>query len=333
MKINYLLIVISSIFLTSVSIASLDLKRGDPAPNLVLKAVDGDEIDTAKMMGSTILLLFAEAGQPQSERSIQLISKSLESSQLSDQDIKWILILSKHSDPEKLLSDFTRDKRKPIIIHDMQRKAFGAYRTVVLPSAVIIDKQGKFVHGLAGYTPDFGDTILDALLVSSGKMTPESFDKNLKGVVEKEIDENQLRAERFAHFALRLSQRSLISLAEAKYREALELVPDLQMARLGLAEILLSQNKMSEAQGLFRGVLAENPDSEAALLGLARISLKLEPPDLVYAQSLVERVLKHNISSARGHYELGVIYELQGDSVKAAASYKLAAEILLKRIS
>ncbi len=331
MRFNYLSILIGSLVIASFAAASLDLKPGDLVPILTMKAVDGSDVDTAKMKGSTLVLLFAETSQPQTERGIQLIINALDSAQLNDQSISWLLILSKHSDPENLLNDFTKSKRKPIIIHDTKRKAFGAYRTVVTPSVVIADKHGKFVHALTGFTPNFGDTVLDAMLVSAGKMTLDSFDKNLKGSIVEVKDEKHLKAERLTQFAKRLAQRNMTSLAEAQYRQALELVPDMQIARLGLAEILLSQEKTSEAHELFQSVLDQNPDSELALLGLATVSLKRDPPDIAHAQVLVERAIKRNAFSARGHYMLGTIHERQGDWAKAAISYKSAAELLLKR--
>ncbi len=311
--------------------AATDLKRGDPAPPIVLDAVDGTRIDTTQMRGESLLVLFGEAGQDKTEKACRLIGAALDSPILADHPIKWILVLSRSSDLKNLDPEVLASKRRPIVVHDTQRQVFGAYRTVVLPTAIIVDRRGRVVHALAGLTPRFGDTIFDALLVAAGTMTIERFDQNLRGLSDKQPDEQHRRGERFTQFAKRLVQRGMTSLAEAKYREAIELVPDLTLAQLGLAALLVQQQRLDEAATLYRAVLAHDPQSNDAALGLAFIQLTRDTPLVEEAEAFVRSVLERAPSRARAHYLLGLIHEQRGDAPAAAASYRIAAELLLKR--
>ena len=58
----YLSAIIAALLSATSLHAATDLKRGDPAPPIVLDAVDGTRIDTTQMRGESLLVLFGEAG-------------------------------------------------------------------------------------------------------------------------------------------------------------------------------------------------------------------------------------------------------------------------------
>ncbi len=309
-----------------------DLKRGDPAPRINTSAIDGKAVDTQQMRGDVLIVMFGEAGQQRTERACQLIDAALDIPRLDDQRIQWILVLSKGGNVNDLAFDSTKAKRPPIVVHDTARECFGAYQAVVSPTVAVVDGRGNLVHIQTGLTPQFGDTVLDALLVACGDLTFDQFDANLRGGSEVIVDQPHRKAERLVQFAHRLAQRNMTSLAESKYREAIELVPESIEARLGLAEVLTKLDRSDEAEVLFQRVIEDAPKTTQAKLGLASIYLARDPVALSEAEELIQDVLADAPNNGRAHYLLGLVHEQRGATAEAAASFKRAAQLLLEQL-
>jgi len=310
-----------------------DLKRGDPAPPLVMQSIDGRQVDTGAMRGRVLLLLFGEAGQDKTHQACREIVTALEAKQLADQPIDWILILSKSSSIIDLDLDAIEIQPPPIIVHDEARSAFGAYKTLVVPTVVVVGRDGRVVHALASYTNRFGDIVFDAMSVAVGSLSVEEFEQTLHPPTDASAELHaRRRAERLVHFADRLCQRGLDDMAEAKYVEALELAPGLRSARLGLGNLFLRQGRLDEAEHEFVEVLAAEPESRSARLGRAFVSAYRGGPELDHAEKIAHELIEHDGSWARAHFLLGLILERRGDKAAAADSFRTAAELLLGRM-
>jgi hypothetical protein len=308
-----------------------DLKPGDPAPPLVMSSIDGREVNTAAMSGRVLLLLFGKAGHDRTHRACREVVAALESERLADQPIDWILILSKSSRVDDLDREVIEVEPPPTIVHDTARTAFGAYRALVVPTAVIVDRRGGVVHAMPGYTNRFGDIVLDALSVAAGKLSPEQLEQTLRPLPGQPVDQERRRAQSLVRSADQLSRRGEEALAEANYLEALQLAPDLRAARLGLGDLLLGQQRLDEAEHQFRAVLAADPESPAATLGLAFVFASRGGPKLDEAEKLARELVRRDGAWARAHFLMGVVHEKRGDAGQAAASFKTAARLLLKR--
>jgi tetratricopeptide (TPR) repeat protein len=309
-----------------------DLKRGDPAPPLVMQSIDGRSIKTADMGDRVLLLLFAEAGHDKTHRACREVAAALEAKRLAGQPIDWILILSKSSRVDDLDRGALEAEPPPIIVHDTDRLAFGAYKTLVVPTVVVVGRDGRVVHTMASYTNRFGDTVFDALSVAVGKLGLEEFEQTLRPSAGDSNDLRERRAERLVHFADRLCRRGLDPMAEAKYLEALQLAPGLPSARLGLGDLLLRQQRLDEAEQQFREVLADEPESPAATLGLAFVFAHRGGVGLDHAEKVARELIEHDRSWARAHFLMGLIHEKHGDAAAAADSFKTAAQLLLSRL-
>jgi tetratricopeptide (TPR) repeat protein len=309
-----------------------DLKRDDPAPPLALRSIDGRRVDTAQMRGRVVLLLFGEAGQDKTHRACRDVVTALEAKRLADQPIDWILILSKSSHVTDLDPKAIEIEPPPLVVHDTARAAFGAYETRVVPTAVVVGRDGRVVHAMASYTNRFGDIVYDALSVAVGSLSVEEFEQTLHPAPDDSIDQRARRAERLVHFADRLCRRGLDEMAEAKYAEALELAPGLSSARLGLGDLLLRQRRLDEAEREFRAVLAAEPDSPAATLGVAFVLAHRGGAELDQADRIAREFIEQHRSWARAHFLMGLIHQKRGDATAAADSYRRAAELLLQRV-
>ncbi len=307
-------------------------KRGDPAPRISLAAADGTTVDTAQLRGSVLLVLFGDAAQDRTQRACRLIKEALGSPRLAGERITWIVVLSRNSRPGDLDPEFRGSPHPPLVVHDTERRAFGAWQVLVVPSFVVVDREGLVAHAMAGLTNRFGDIVSDALAFACGKLSAEGLDQALGSPPEERPDADRLRARRMAIFARRLAANGLEALAEQKYQEALQIAPDLAAARLGLGDLLLGQERLDEAEACYRQMLAAQPGANEASLGLAHVRL-LRGGSSVEAQALVEEVLRSEPRSARARYLMGLIHEGRGEAAAAAEDFKLAAQLLLARVT
>jgi tetratricopeptide (TPR) repeat protein len=312
--------------------ATTDLKRGDPVPVVQMQSIDGHRIDTSATGGKVLLLFFGEAGQDKTQQACREVATALEAKRLAGKPIDWVLILSKSSRVVDLDAATIAVEPPPIIVHDTTRAAFGAFKTLVVPTVVVVDPDGRVVHAMASYTNRFGDIVFDALSVAVGSLSVEEFEETLHPMTAGSVDIRRRRAERLVHFADRLSRRGLDEMAEAKYAEALELAPGLPSARLGLGDLLLRRQRLDEAEHQFRDVLAADPESPAATLGLAFVLAGRGGPELDRAEEIARELLEDDRSWARAHFLMGLIHQKRGDPTAAAESFKTAAELLLSRI-
>jgi tetratricopeptide (TPR) repeat protein len=217
-----------------------------------------------------------------------------------------------------------------LILHDPKRDAFGAYRVLVIPTVVIVDGQGKVVHAMPGFLPRFKEILAEALMVAVGKESQEQFDQSIDPKAQAAGHET-VRADRLVHLGSELTRHGLYEMAEARYTEALALSPGHTGAKLGLGDLMLRQDRLSDAEPLFRSLLAANPESLDAALGIASVQVKRGGAEVEKALTSVRALVEKNPNQPKARYLLGQIYERQGDCTKAAAEYKRAVELMLDR--
>jgi tetratricopeptide (TPR) repeat protein len=229
------------------------------------------------------------------------------------------------------LKTYAASKLPTIILHDPERAVFGAYEVAVMPSAVVIDAEGRVVHAVAGLSSRFEDTLLDSLLLAAGKLSVEKFDQAMAGQTAAGPSEQAIRAERIAQLAKQLASRGLDDMAMEKYAEALKLDPARIQARQELGMLLLRKKRLAEAEKEFRTVLAADGKSMQATLGLAYVQTLRGGAELAEAERTVRDALAKNPAQAKAHFLLGLILEQKNKPEDAAASFKKAAQLLLER--
>jgi tetratricopeptide (TPR) repeat protein len=101
-----------------------------------------------------------------------------------------------------------------------------------------------------------------------------------------------------------------------EYRRALELNPERDDARQGLARILLPDNPR-KACSLYDEVLARQPDNQEALEGLAEAYRALGEP--LKARSIFEGLLSKDPSHSKALAGLGTLALAEGDAAKSEA--------------
>ena len=109
------------------------------------------------------------------------------------------------------------------------------------------------------------------------------------------------------------------------YRAALERDPNLDQARLGLAQQLSKDRRFEEAEQEFRGYLKRNPKSTAAFLGLGRNAF--QQGNIEGASEFFESALETNPRDPETLKELGQIDLRLGRIQQACERLKLLSQI------
>jgi len=96
--------------------------------------------------------------------------------------------------------------------------------------------------------------------------------------------------------------------------------PDDPLLYVRLGYLLLNSNALADAKSAFDEALKRNSHSHAALTGEGIILAR--SGRLKEAEQLLQRALLFNPDPVRTQYELGLVYEQEGEPDKALAAYK-----------
>src|SRR5262249_48736099 len=115
--------------------------------------------------------------------------------------------------------------------------------------------------------------------------------------------------------------------AEAEYREALRLDPNLAMAHNNLAWHLFLQDDLAGAEAEYREALRLDPNLALAHCGLAMVLLRTGKSAEAEAEAECRNALRLDSKLAFAHSTLGWILERREDWVGANAEYRKAIQL------
>lgn len=305
--------------------------RGDAAPPISLTSLSGREISLEDFPGATVALIFGELYHEPTREAMREISEILDEPNLQDEPIAPVLVIAQDKPADELREDAADAGLPTLVLHDVKRQVFGAYKIAVMPSVVIIDENREVVYGVAGKTARFADLVRDSLLLATGQLSEATFVEAIDPSTRTTKSTEEVRADRVTALAEQLARRGLSEMAEEKFAEALEYWPNHVGARLGLGKLFLRKNRLAEAESQFRKALVSSPDSVEASLGLGIVQTLRGGDELADAEEIAAQILARNPSQPRAHYLLGLVHEQRDELEQAAASYKRAAELLMER--
>lgn len=305
---------------------------GSKATPIQLKDLDGAMIRSADLAPRSLVLIFGELDNDSTRQACVETLDTLADPRVEQGALVPILIVAKDEEPAKLKEEAARGRFPALILHDPKRDAFGAYHVLVVPSVIVVNPKGTIVHAMPGFVSNFKPILTAAAQVATGKepasKLAEALDPTASNVAQ---SPETVRAERLVRLARELTKHELYEMAEARYAEAIALAPALVDAKLGLANLLLRQNRANDAEPLFKSLLTTHPDLAEAQLGLSLVQIDRGGDELAVAEKSVKSVLEKDASNPRAHYLLGRIREKTGDIPGAAGEYRKAAEAALDR--
>ena len=304
--------------------------RGSVAPPITLPDLSGTPVSTAKLAPRTLVLIFGELDHDGTRQACSDVLDVLSDPRFANDAVVPVMIIAQEAPDARLKEEAAQGRFPAVILHDPKRDAFGAYRVLVLPTVIVVDGKGKVVHSMPGFLRRSRDILTEALLTATGKEPEEQFERTIDPKAP-DVPHEAVRADRLVHLGAELTKHGLYEMAEARYTEATSLVPGHIGATLGLGELMLRQNRLTDAEPLFRSVLAVHPDSVDAALGIASVQLKRGGDDLPKAEAGVKAIIDKDPTQARARYLMGQIHEQRGEFAAAMAEYRKVAELLLDR--
>ena len=217
------------------------LKQFDKAPDLILPklAAPTENIDLQKLEQPAILI-FGEPYHQQTVNSLMELKKIYYAIGLTETDLPVFLILSQIPNQEQMTQLRKKEEINVEILLDENRKAFGDYGVIVLPSIVMIDKQGKVVLALSGGPFSFTDIVEDSISFAAGHITRQQYESSISATQDANSQQESVkRAHRLSSFAGQLMRRNYTQLALKQYLEASELDNTYVPARIGMARCFI----------------------------------------------------------------------------------------------
>ncbi|RMH14210.1 MAG: hypothetical protein D6695_01890 [Planctomycetota bacterium] len=303
---------------------------GVEAPRFVLDDLNGTAVDLKMLRGRAVVIVFGELDHEGTRKTCDALLTALTDARLAHGKVIPILVVARDQAPEILREQANEGRFPALILHDPTREAFGAYQILVIPSVVVIDREGVVVHAMPGFSPRFADVINAAMLRATGQMSPEQFEQVLHPELAEPIDRESARASRLTALGDELVRHGLLDLAEERYKEALAIAPGYERAMLGLGRLLIDADRLVEAEAMYRSLLTKHPESAEAQLGIAEVGIRRGGDAMGEAESTLHILLDRDQKQPRALYLLGLVYEKRGQWADAARNYKAAAEMLLR---
>ena len=313
-------------------IAAPHLKPYDKAPGFDLPALlpPGKRVSLGPL-DRPVLLVFGEAYHQPTQEALTALKKVYKTVGLTEVDVPVYLILSQDPTQEQKAQLDAKERIRAEILLDKDRKAFGDYDIIVLPSVVVIDKQRKISLALSGFPLAFSDIVEDALLFTVGRMTREQYESSRSGTGgAAPQDQSAARVPRLAGLAGQLMRRGSYELALERYREVLGLDGGYLPARIGMARCFLQLNQLPEAYEQLGKVLQADQNHLEATLLISSIEIRRGGKEIDSAKWRLNWLLTVHPDHPQANYLMGVVYEIQGEKDRALEHYKKAAQLLLE---
>jgi len=308
------------------------LKQYDKAPAFDLPAMlpPGKRVTLAPL-DRPILLMFGEAYHERTQEALAILKKIYKAAGLTEIDLPVYLVLSQEPTQEQKAQLDAKDKIRADLLLDKDRKAFGDYGVIVLPSVVVIDQQGRINLALSGLPLTFSDIVEDAILFSVGRMTREEYESSVtasRGPANSE--EPAAKVSRLTGLAGQLMRRGFSELALERYQEVLTLDGNHLPARIGVAQCFIRLNRLPEACEQLQKVLKADESHIEANLLMAWIEIRRGGEELASAKWRLNWLLTTHPSHPQANYLMGAVCEAQGEKDRALEHYKKAAQVLLE---
>lgn len=329
----YVFLILLSVTNANSSVRVLSqLNQFDKAPELVLpKLASPNENFDLQKLDRPGILIFGEPYNQQTHESLVKLKEITETIGLTETDLSVFLIISHTPDQQQTEQLRGKEKISVEILLDKNLKAFGDYGITVLPSTVVIDRQGRVDLAISGVPLSFADMVEDAILLATERITRQQFESSQSAGQRTNVEqESVMRAHRLTSLARQLSVRNYTALALKRYRQALELDNTYNEARVGVARCLIKLNLIPDAIQELQEILQSNAEDVEANLVISQIEIIQGGDSIAEGKQRIQQILTVNPENPEANYLMGMACEAQDQKDNALNYYKKAARLLLK---
>lgn len=298
-----------------------NIKIGDPVGALKQADIDGRPVDTSSWSGAPSIWIFVSAEQTSSENALRDAQESIDG--LAGANVRAVALTADAFGIPYFRQLRSRARIRLPIVLDAGRETYGRIGVIVLPTTMIIDKEGRLNHVLSGHDLNYRRTLEARLAFLAGRIGADELERRL-ATSQPARNEPRERAERHCRAAELMLGRGLRAEAAAELRAAMEADPSCLPAYLALAEMRAAEGDLAAAEKLVGEVTARDAKNRHAKLVLGMI--RLHQSKLDEAEALLNEALLLNPNPTKTRYWLGRLWEARGDAGKAAEHYRAAVE-------
>ncbi|MCC7147065.1 MAG: redoxin domain-containing protein [Phycisphaeraceae bacterium] len=301
-----------------------NLAPGDALPAFNLPTLDGQTVASDSLRGKAVVLVILSAQQHSSESAATAAHEVAK--QLRRDDLTLLFVTADTAETAYFRQQRdTAEVHEPLLL-DHDRKLYGDLGVIVLPTTLLIDRDGKLAQILSGYRSDYPH-LLNAYTQRVLGMIDDAKLADLLKTEAFNHDQPSDKAARHVAAARLLEDKGLLDDAQNELSKAQELDAQNPEVKLEAAWLYLLRKNDAQAQTVVDEVLQAQPDHRRAKL--LRGVILLHRDQLDEAETALKEALVLNPDPVRTRYFLGRLYEKKGDMTQAAENYRQALQRVL----
>lgn len=315
--------------LMAVAFPFREFEEGGVVPDVSLKGVKdgGKAVTFAGLKGKPYLVVFWGADLPEKIEHSAKVLAEIETLApfLKENNIQSLSVNAQGDEAANIEAVVKQSKSSMEVYTDPGQKAYATLGLFVLPTVLLVDKDGKAAAGL-GYSHDLLDRLRGAVDVMNGKKTAAQVEAELHQEM-KETSAEEKGSRRHYDFGLVMVKRGQIDTAIREFSKAIEIDPKMVEAHLELGCLYLGKNQLAEAEKAINQALAVDPKSVRGKV--CRGELMRMQGKLAEAGKELQAVLAADPKNFEASYNLGKVHEQQKQDKEAMEAYKNAYKNIL----
>lgn len=306
------------------------LAVGEQIPDATMvKTTDNSKLTIHQLKGTPVVLTFwggdVEAKKKRSITALRELQALLPFFAAKNIAFKAINV---QGDSDAIISEIVEAAglTAPVYL-DSDQQAYGALGIYIMPSVLLLDKEGRAVAGM-GYSKDMTATLKGEIEILLGEKTRDQVEAELHPVMKDKSPEEKEAIRRLG-MGHAMTAKGQLEAAEREYRAAIAVNPRLAEAHIELGCLLFQLAKIAEAQESLDTGLTLDSSSLRGEICAAQVAAA--QGDVDTALEDLKAMLFRNGRNAELHYVLGTLYEKKANHTMAAAEFRKAYELLDRR--
>lgn len=307
------------------------ISPGDRMPDVkILNAETGKETALRPNQNRQLLVVFWGADLPtKKDRSIKTLSEVQGLTAFLAEKKVDLLIVNVQGDSRDTINDIIASSgtKEPVYL-DPDQKAYGALGIFVMPSLLLIDKNGTVVTGL-GYSKEMKQRLQGEIEILLGEKTRAQVEGELHAPMADKSQEEK-DAARHLNLGRSMLEKGQLETARDEFQRAITSNPKLAEAYVELGCVCVELGKNQEGQVALDKALDLLPGgSLPAEICMAQIKAASGAVD--EAMEDLQPLIFRNGRDPRLHYVLGTFYARKENHSQAAKEFRKAYELLSKK--
>ncbi|MGV1100017.1 tetratricopeptide repeat protein [Thiovibrio sp. JS02] len=307
------------------------ISPGERIPDVkVAGLAAGKEIALRPPQNRPALLVFWGADLPtKKERSILALRQIRELLPFLAEKKVDLLIVNAQGDAQAVVNEVVSSSgmTEPVYI-DQEQKAYGALGIFVMPSLLLLDKDGTAVAGL-GYSKEMKQRLQGEIEIMLGEKTRAQVDAELNPTMSDKSKEDK-DATRHLNLGKVMRDKGQLESAQHEFQQAIALNPKLGEAYIEMGCVSVELGKLEEGQdALDKGLDLLPGGSLAGEICSAQI--KAAKGSVDEALDDLQPLVFRNNRNPQLHYAIGSFHAAKGKHQEAAQEFRKAYELLAKQ--